>query len=86
MNQALIRGENGEGKVVREIGPGEFVGEIQLLTGQARTVDVKAAKETDLLFLPKISFDRLVSENQQILVNECAAITFFKFCLIILAH
>ncbi|MBL6964961.1 MAG: cyclic nucleotide-binding domain-containing protein [Anaerolineales bacterium] len=65
--QVSICDDADEKIIVGKIGPRESVGEIQLLTGQARTADVMAVEDTQLLFLSKPDFDQLASETPQIL-------------------
>lgn len=48
-------------RVLREMGPGESIGEIALLTGQTRTATVYALEDTTVAWLAKESFDQLVA-------------------------
>lgn len=56
----LEQGEKAQ-QFLREIGPGESIGEIALLTGQTRTATVYASDASEVLQLAKSSFDQLVA-------------------------
>jgi predicted acylesterase/phospholipase RssA/CRP-like cAMP-binding protein len=49
-----------DGRVVRELGPGEVLGEMALLTGETRSAGVRARRDTTVLELPREAFDDLV--------------------------
>ena len=63
--QAAIAQENGDARVVSEVGPGELVGEIAILTGGMRTASLYAVSDTALLRLSKTTFDRLAAQDVQ---------------------
>lgn len=48
-------------QVLREMAPGESIGEIALLTGQARTATVYALEDAEVLRLAQTTFDRLAT-------------------------
>ncbi|HEY1591134.1 MAG TPA: DHA2 family efflux MFS transporter permease subunit [Solirubrobacteraceae bacterium] len=48
------------GAVVREVGRGEAVGELALLTGSPRSASVRAARSTDLVTIERAEFARLL--------------------------
>lgn len=54
--------ESGEEKMVFHLGPGELVGEMALLTGEPRTADVIAEKQTETLALDRSSLQPLLEE------------------------
>ncbi len=59
--------EDGETTVLGEIGPGEAVGEIQLLTGGERTADVHAREPSRLVRLPAATVDWLAESAPEVL-------------------
>ncbi len=54
-------------RVVRRLGPGEFLGEVSLLLGGARTATVTAARSSTLLVLGKEAFDRTLLAHPKVL-------------------
>lgn len=52
-----------DGRLVRELGPGEVVGEMALLTGVQRSAGVKARRDSTVLELPRDAFDDLLSSD-----------------------
>jgi len=50
-------------RVVREMGRGELVGEMAILTGEPRSATVRAVRDTELLRLSKAGFERAVVHN-----------------------
>ena len=51
------------GRLVRELGPGEVLGEMALLTGEVRSASVRARRDTTVLELPRTAFDELLSSD-----------------------
>jgi predicted acylesterase/phospholipase RssA/CRP-like cAMP-binding protein len=66
-----LRQPDGTDTRIKDLGPGEYVGEMALLTGQPRTATVTADQDTELLRLPKSAFDRL-AEDHPSLISELA--------------
>ena len=58
--QAWVNIEEGVRIVVGEITPGESVGEMAMFTGETRTADVVAIRDTALVKFDKAGFDRLM--------------------------
>jgi CRP/FNR family cyclic AMP-dependent transcriptional regulator len=54
------------GKVINELGPGDFAGEIALVTGRPRTATVTTRGPTRLLVLDARSFQRLLRDAPSI--------------------
>jgi predicted acylesterase/phospholipase RssA/CRP-like cAMP-binding protein len=68
---------SGTETVIDDSGPGEWVGEMALLTGKERSATVYAVRDTELLFLSQSVFDDLVTrhpkamlETARVLVNR----------------
>lgn len=52
-----------DGQVVRELGPGDVVGELSLLTGEQRSAGVAALRDSTVLGLPRTAFEDLVTTD-----------------------
>ena len=52
------------GMVIRELGRGDALGELALLTASARSASVKAARASDLLAVDRDEFERLLQGSQ----------------------
>lgn len=61
--QAVIEFPDGSEKVVAEMGPGDVIGEISLISGEPRTATIRAIRDSSLARLSKESFDRLAQLN-----------------------
>ena len=55
-----------DGRVVNTVGPGEYVGEIALLSGQPRTATVVATTPVHALVIEAHAFQRLLAEAPEI--------------------
>jgi len=55
-------------KMITEIGPGEYVGELELIMGEKRALTIKAIRDTELLKLSKLGFERLVKKHPNALL------------------
>ena len=56
-------------RVVREVGPGESLGEMALISGEPRSATVRAARDAELLKLSKSGFDRLIHRYPEVLMR-----------------
>jgi CRP-like cAMP-binding protein len=63
------------GRVVNELGPGDFVGEIALITGQPRTATVRTRGPARVLVLAASGFRVLMREVPSIQDKVLAAVT-----------
>jgi NTE family protein len=52
--------------IVRELGRGDAVGELSLLSGEPRSASVRATRASDLLFVPRTEFEMLLSEAPEL--------------------
>lgn len=59
----VFQRQNGAELVLRELGPGEYFGEIALLTHTVRTASVRALEDTTLAALHKADFEHLMTQN-----------------------
>lgn len=72
--RVLVEGDDGP-RIVRELGPGDALGELALLTGSARSASVQAVRDSELLALEAASFDALLGDDpafSRSLVRELA--------------
>lgn len=65
--QARVTIEDGNQIVVGEITPGESVGEMAMFTGETRTADVAAVRDTALVKFSKAGFDRLMEKYPNVI-------------------
>ncbi len=71
---ATVRRDGGAVEAVGEIGPGECVGEMALLSDAPRSATVKALRDAELLRLPKSAFDRLAGAHPQAMLRLARAV------------
>lgn len=71
---ATVRRDDDSVHVVGEIGPGECVGEMALLSDAPRSATVKAVRDAELLRLPKSAFDRLAGAHPQAMLRLSRAV------------
>lgn len=64
--QASVTQKDGSVDVLSILGPGQTLGEIQLLIGGTRSADVSAVADARLIKLTKTAFDRLASSSPEI--------------------
>ena len=60
--RVLVEGEDGP-RIVRELGPGDVLGELALLTGSPRSASAQAVRDSDLLSLEAARFDALLADD-----------------------
>lgn len=63
------------GRTLRELGPGDFLGEIALIDGGPRTASVTAAEPVMALVIDRAGFSRLMSEFPVIRFDLVSALT-----------
>jgi NTE family protein/lysophospholipid hydrolase len=64
----LVR-DDGSEIAIREVGRGENVGELSVLTAEPRSATVRAVRDTDLARLTRARFDRLLTQHPQAMVQ-----------------
>lgn len=62
----VFREESGQRKSVAELRPGDFFGEIALVTDRPRMASVRAVKRSVLVYLKKEAFDEILAKNPEI--------------------
>ncbi len=72
--RASVLPEGGIPHVVGEIGAGECVGEMALLSRAPRSTTVKAVRDTELLRLPRSAFERLVNRHPETMLGFTRAV------------
>jgi NTE family protein len=55
-------------RIIREIGPGESVGELALLTNERRSATVRAIRDTELVKLSRQGFEHALERDPKILL------------------
>ncbi|MGB6367355.1 MAG: cyclic nucleotide-binding and patatin-like phospholipase domain-containing protein, partial [Thermoanaerobaculia bacterium] len=63
--QALAPSKGDDEQVLTEIGPGGLVGEVELIVGGTRQVDIRAIEDTRLAALSRPGFDRLLADSPE---------------------
>lgn len=64
--KVFTRGTRGESFQLARLGPGDFFGEVSVLTGKPRTATITAAGPTELLRLDKEKLDRVVRTHPRV--------------------
>jgi glucose-6-phosphate 1-dehydrogenase len=65
VSRGTVEVVDGDGKIVKVLGEGDFFGELALLSSQPRTATVRAATPCDLFVLDKGDFTRALKEYPQ---------------------
>jgi predicted acylesterase/phospholipase RssA/CRP-like cAMP-binding protein len=58
-----VERSDGSEEVIREIGRGESVGELALLTGEARSATIRAIRDSELAMLSRGAFERAIKSD-----------------------
>jgi predicted acylesterase/phospholipase RssA/CRP-like cAMP-binding protein len=58
-----VDGADAKGEVLRELSRGDSVGELALLTGEARSATIRAIRDTELAQLSRAAFERLIQSD-----------------------
>jgi len=67
--RALVRDEDGEERMVRELGRGEVIGEMSLYTDEPRSATVVAVRDSVLVRLAKAQFTHLLASSAQMSIS-----------------
>ena len=65
--QVTIEGEDNKEIPVKERGPGDFFGEMSLLTGEPRSANVIAKNDVEVIVLNKAAFTDILMKDPEIL-------------------
>jgi CRP-like cAMP-binding protein len=63
------------GRRINRLGPGDFLGEIALLSGSPRTATVVTTEPSEILVLTHRAFDRVVKEIPSLRASLLAALS-----------
>lgn len=64
-----VAGSNGSRRIIAELGRGESVGEMALLTGERRSARVAAIRDSLLLALSRAAFERVVEQYPRVMTQ-----------------
>ncbi|MBK9440396.1 MAG: cyclic nucleotide-binding domain-containing protein [Comamonadaceae bacterium] len=67
--RALVQDEDGEERMVRELGRGEVIGEMSLYTDEPRSATVVAVRDSVLVRLAKAQFTHLLASSAQMSIS-----------------
>jgi NTE family protein/lysophospholipid hydrolase len=59
----------GATRTVTELGRGQYVGELAVLTGEPRSATISAVRDADLALLHKDAFDRLIAQHPDVMMR-----------------
>jgi NTE family protein/lysophospholipid hydrolase len=65
----VVNGADGRERLVDEVVRGESVGEMAILSKEARSASVYAVRDTTLIKIPQAGFDRLMEKHPQSVLN-----------------
>jgi predicted acylesterase/phospholipase RssA/CRP-like cAMP-binding protein len=61
-------------RLLNEVGRGEMIGEMGVITGEPRSATVRAARDAELVRLPQSSFDRLLEQHPRAMMTIARAL------------
>jgi CRP-like cAMP-binding protein len=64
--KVFTRTETGSNVPLAELGPGDFFGEVSLLTGKPRTATITASTEVTAIELDRVNLDRIVDGHPEV--------------------
>jgi CRP-like cAMP-binding protein len=64
--EVIVEKASGESARVAVLGPGDFFGEMSLLTGEARTASIRVKEDAELVVIDKESFSSILAYNPSI--------------------
>lgn len=66
--RVIVEGPDGTSRAVAEIGRGESVGEMAILTGEPRSASIVAVRDTHLIKLSRHAFERIVERCPRVML------------------
>jgi NTE family protein len=72
--QVLDEPLGGPARLLNEVGRGELIGEMGVITGEPRSATVRAGRDAELVRLPRSSFDRLLEEHPRAMMTIARAL------------
>ncbi|NND44400.1 MAG: cyclic nucleotide-binding domain-containing protein [Xanthomonadales bacterium] len=70
--QVWLDSSSGEPRLLGEVAPGESVGEVGLLTGEARSAGIRAIRDSRLIRLGRDAFEALAAEHPALVMKLAA--------------
>ena len=70
--QVIAEDQDGQARLLVEVGRGEMLGEMAILTGEPRNASVRAARDSELVCLKQEDLFALARQNLQVLVQVSA--------------
>jgi len=64
-----------DGRRVRDLSGGDYLGEISLIDGGPRTATVTATESVQALIVPRVGFDRLMDEHPAVRLEVLTSLT-----------
>jgi lysophospholipid hydrolase len=61
--RVIVNDKNGKGNTVAELGAGELIGEMAVVTGESRSATVEAIRDTHVAKLSRSSFERFMTRH-----------------------
>lgn len=73
--RVMVTAGGGDSRLVARLGPGEYFGEMSLLTGEPRNASVVADTETEVLAITKSNFSSIISSDSTVVKELSRALT-----------
>lgn len=65
----VLKESNGRRRMVTTLGPGDFFGELAVVTGQARTATVEVLEDAELLRVPADKLEEMISSRGEVAIR-----------------
>lgn len=79
--EVLRRDQEDKTILLGELGPGQFFGELSLLTGEPRSATVRATMDTEILRLEKVDFQEILNRHPDLAENLAEVVASHKTAL-----